>query len=67
MAAVFVAAEAWREHCSAERVAEDLRERFEAQDREVHRRLRETSYDVQQGLVASYATRRAEAKRAAGL
>lgn len=50
MAAVFVAAEAWREHCSAERVAEDLRERFEAQDREIHRRLRETSYDVHEGL-----------------
>jgi hypothetical protein len=49
-AAVLVAAECWRDHCSTERVAEYLREQMDREDRAVLRRIRGTSRDVQEAL-----------------
>lgn len=50
VAAVLVAAECWRDHCSPERVAADVAAQLEADDRLVHARLRATSEDVRAGL-----------------
>lgn len=45
-ASVVVAAEAWRDHCSPERVAEDLLAEMAYVDLEIARRVRESSWDV---------------------
>ncbi|MDQ1626408.1 MAG: hypothetical protein QOI54_152 [Actinomycetota bacterium] len=45
-AAVIVAAEAWRDHCSPERVAGDLRQQMADEDAALYRRVREASWDV---------------------
>lgn len=52
LAAVAVAAECWRDHCSTYRVAEDLLERMAEEDRAVLWRSRETSWDVRASLAA---------------
>lgn len=52
-AALVVAAEAWRRHCSTRQVAEDLIEHLVEQDREINRRLRETSWSVAESLRAT--------------
>lgn len=45
-AAVMIAAECWRDHCSPERVAEDLRIEMQDRDDELRRRARAASDDV---------------------
>lgn len=45
-AAVAVAAECWRDHCSHERVAADLMAAMVEQEDELRRRVREASWDV---------------------
>jgi hypothetical protein len=45
-AAVVVAAEAWRDHCSPERVAADMLAEMVHVDLEIARRVREASWDV---------------------
>lgn len=45
-ASIIRAAEAWRDHLSPERVAEDLRRQLADEDQAVRRRIRETSWDV---------------------
>jgi hypothetical protein len=52
-AAALIAAECWRDHCSAERVAADLRASMAAEDRAVLSRLRRTSAEVREALNAS--------------
>ena len=49
-AAIMVAAEAWRDHCSPERVAADLLAEMAERDDDIARRLRETSWDVHAAL-----------------
>jgi len=45
-AAVMIAAEAWREHCSPAQVALDLCRQLAEENAAVWRRMRETSWDV---------------------
>lgn len=45
-AAVIIAAECWRDHCSPGRVAADLRRQLLEEEAAVWRRIRETSWDV---------------------
>jgi len=45
-AALVRGAEAWRQHCSPEQVAADLRRELADVDRQTHERLRATSNDV---------------------
>lgn len=45
-AAVVLAAECWRDHCSAPRVAEDLADQLDYEDWQVRARLAEASHDV---------------------
>ena len=65
LAAVYLAAECWREHRSTERVAEELRGRLAAEDAAVVRRLSEAAVDVRANLpwVADWRTRVAETER----
>lgn len=53
VASVLVAAECWRDHCSPARVAQDLVERMDEEDRSILRRLRETSWGVGEALRAN--------------
>ena len=46
LASVLVFAEAWRDHCSPERVAEDMRRQLADEDAATWQRIRSTSADV---------------------
>lgn len=46
VAALVVAAEAWRDHCSADRIAEELIEEIVAAEANLIGRFREASWDV---------------------
>jgi hypothetical protein len=45
-ASIVIAAEAWRDHCSPSRVAEDMRRQLAEEDTAAWRRIREASWDV---------------------
>ena len=49
VAAVVLAAECWRDHCSPERIAADLTAAMVEQECEIRRRVRESSWDVADG------------------
>jgi hypothetical protein len=49
-AAIMVAAEAWRDYLSPERIAQDLLDEMADRDRELSRRVRDASWDVSRAV-----------------